>query len=79
MAEKVKKLNIERDYKKFLYFIDGEGNVCAKAKSGEGEAKILVPHAVERDNQFLYFLDKDGDVARAPRSSRGRANKPAAA
>jgi len=79
MAEKVKKLDLERDYKKFLYFIDGEGNVCQKAKSGEGEAKILVPKAVERDNQFLYFLDKDGDVARAPRSNRSRSNKPAAA
>jgi hypothetical protein len=79
MAEKVKKLNIERDYKKFLYFIDGSGNICEKAKSGEGEAKVLVPHAVERDNQYLYFIDKDGDVARSPRASRNRADKPAAA
>lgn len=70
MAEKVKKLNIERDYKKFLYFLDGEGNVCQKPKSGEGETKILVPKAVERDNQFLYFIDKDGDVARSPRAAR---------
>jgi len=70
MAEKVKKLNIERDYKKFLYFLDGEGNVCQKPKSGEGETKIMVPKAVERDNNFLYFIDKDGDVARSPRASR---------
>src|SRR5579884_4368893 len=33
MAEKIKKLNLERDYKKYLYFIDGEGNVCQKAIS----------------------------------------------
>lgn len=72
MAEKVKKLNLERDYKKFLYFIDGSGNVCSKPKSGEGENKVLVPNAVERDNNFLYFIDKDGDVARSPRASRGK-------
>ncbi len=70
MAEKVKKLNLERDYKKYLYFIDGSGNVCQKAKSGEGESQVLVPNAVERDNQFLYFIDKEGDVARSPRAAR---------
>ena len=70
MADKVKKLGLERDYKKYLYFIDGEGNVCRKAKSGEGESNVLVPKAVERDNQFLYFIDKDGDVARSPRAAR---------
>lgn len=73
MAEKVKKLNLERDYKKFLYFIDGEGNVASKAKSGEGETNILVPKAIERDNNFLYFIDKEGDVARSPRASRKKA------
>lgn len=69
MSEKVKKLSLERDYKKYLYFLDGEGNVCRKPKSGDGESKILVPHAVERDNQYLYFIDKDGDVARSERAS----------
>jgi hypothetical protein len=77
MAEKVKNLNLERDYKKYLYFIDGSGNVCQKPKSGEGESKILVPNAVERDNRFLYFIDKDGDVARSPRASRGKAKNAA--
>jgi hypothetical protein len=72
MAEKVKRLNLERDYKKFLYFIDGNGNVCQKSKSGEGESKVLVPNAVERDNSFLYFIDKDGDIARSPRAARGK-------
>ncbi|HEY1731694.1 MAG TPA: hypothetical protein VGG15_08085 [Terriglobales bacterium] len=76
MAEKVKKLNLERDYKKYLYFIDGEGSVCQKPKSGEGEAEVLVPKAVDRDNQYLYFIDKEGDVSRSPRGSRG--NKKAA-
>jgi hypothetical protein len=70
MAEKVKTLNLERDYKKYLYFIDAEGNVSRKPKSGQGETEVLVPKAVERDNQYLYFIDKDGDVARSPRSVR---------
>lgn len=70
MAEKVKKLNLERDYKKFLYFIDGKGNVARKAKSGEGEAEVLVENAVERDNRYLYFIDKEGDIARSERASR---------
>ncbi len=70
MAEKVKKLNLQRDYKNFLYYLDGQGNVCQKPKSGDGDAKVLVPNAVERDNQYLYFIDKDGDVARSPRGAR---------
>jgi hypothetical protein len=71
MAEKVKALNLQRDYKKYLYFIDGDGSVCQKPKSGEGESKILVQNAVTRDNQYLYFIDKEGDVSRSPRGSRG--------
>ena len=73
MAEKVKTLNLERDYKNYLYYLDGEGNVCQKFKSGKGDSKVLVPHAVERDNQFLYFIDKDGDVARSRRGSKKNA------
>jgi hypothetical protein len=72
MAEKVKKLNLQRDYKNYLYFIDGKGNVCQKSKSGKGEAEVLVENAVERDNRFLYFIDKEGDVARSPRGSRSK-------
>ncbi|MGA2989798.1 MAG: hypothetical protein ABSD88_04915 [Candidatus Korobacteraceae bacterium] len=72
MAEKVKKLNLERDYKNFLYFIDGSGNVCQKPKSGDGDAKVLVEHAVQRDNQYLYFIDKEGDVSRSPRGIKKR-------
>lgn len=74
MAEKVKTLGLERDYSKYLYFIDGNGNVCRKPKSGEGESKVLVPDAVERDNRFLYFIDKDGDVARSERGSKKTKN-----
>ncbi|HLJ89242.1 MAG TPA: hypothetical protein VKZ53_20655 [Candidatus Angelobacter sp.] len=70
MAEKVKTLGVERDYKKYLYFIDGEGNVCQRAKTGGDETKVLVPNAVVRDNQYLYFIDKEGDVARSPRAAR---------
>jgi hypothetical protein len=77
MAEKVNKLGLERDYKKYLYFIDGEGNVCRKPKSGGGESEILKEKAVERDNQYLYFIDKDGDVARSRRATRGSKDKAA--
>jgi len=73
MAEKVKTLSLERDYKQYLYYIDGTGNVCQKPKSGKGEAKVLVPNAVERDNQYLYFIDKDGDIARSRRGIRDKA------
>ncbi len=70
MAEKVNKLGLERDYKKYLYFIDGDGSVCRKPKSGEGESEVLVKNAVERDNNYLYFIDKEGDVARSQRATR---------
>ena len=73
MAEKIKKLDLPRDYKKFLYFIDGEGNVCQKPKSGEGESKVVVERAVERDNQYLYFIDKQGDISRSPRGQKKKA------
>ena len=79
MAEKVKQLNLQRDYKKFLYYIDGEGNVCQKPKSGEGEATILVPNAVQRDGQYLYFIDKEGDVARSARGTRKKEKEKEAA
>jgi hypothetical protein len=77
MAEKVKKLSLERDYKKYLYFLDGSGNVCRKLKTGEGKTEVLVENAVERDNSHLYFIDKDGDVARSPRVGRGSRKKAA--
>lgn len=73
MAEKVKDLKLKRDYKKYLYYIDGEGSVCQKPKTGEGEAKILVENAVSRDNQFLYFIDKEGDISRSPRGTKKKA------
>jgi hypothetical protein len=75
MAEKVKELHLERDYKKYLYFVDGNGNVSRKSKSGEGETEVLVPNAIQRDNQYLYFVDKEGDVARSPRAVRRTAKK----
>ena len=71
MAEKVKQLDLDRDYKKYLYFIDGEGNIWQKPKLGGGESKVLVANAVTRDNQYLYFVDKDGDLSRSPRGSKG--------
>jgi hypothetical protein len=77
MAEKVKKLGLQRDYTKYLYFLDKDGNVCQKPKSGDGKTEIIVDHAVDRDNQYLYFIDKEGDVSRSPRVSRGGKNKAA--
>lgn len=77
MADKVKTLNLVRDYKKYLYFIDGDGSVCRKPKSGDGESQVMVEHAVTRDNQYLYFIDKDGDISRSQRGSRGSAKKAA--
>jgi hypothetical protein len=70
MAEKVKKLNLQRDYKKYLYYIDGNGSVCQKPKSGEGDSKVLVEKAIDRDGGFLYFIDKDGDISRSPRGAK---------
>ncbi len=75
MAEKIKKINLPRDYKKYLYYIDGNGNVCQKPKSGEGDSQILVEHAIDRDNRYLYFIDKDGDIARSERGSKGSKTK----
>ena len=73
MAEKVRQLKLQRDYKNYLYFIDGNGNVCQKPKSGKGDSEVLVEKAVDRDNQYLYFIDKDGDVARSPRGGKRKA------
>jgi len=71
MAEKVKRLGLKRDYSKYLYFLDKDGNVCQKPKSGDGKTETVVEKAVDRDNQYLYFIDKEGDVSRSPRVSRG--------
>ena len=73
MAEKIKTLNLQRDYKRFLYYIDGLGNVCQKPRAGEGQAQVLVEHAVDRDPHFLYFIDKEGDVSRSSRGARKKA------
>ena len=75
MAEKVKELNLKRDYKTYLYYIDGDGNVCQKPKSGDGEAKILVPNAIQREGQYLYFIDKEGDISRSVRGTRSKSKK----
>ncbi len=72
MAEKVKKLALDRDYKKYLYFIDKDGSVARKNKSGEGEPEVLVKHAIQREKGYLYFIDKEGDLSRSAQS-RGKA------
>lgn len=73
MAEKIKHLNLERDYKKYLYFIDNAGNVARKPKSGGGTAEIVATTGITRDNNFLYYVDKEGDVSRSPRAVRSMA------
>ena len=77
MSEKVKKLGLKRDYAKYLYFLDKDGNVCQKPKSGDSKTEIVVKHAVDRDTQYLYFIDKEGDVSRSPRVIRGSKTKAA--
>lgn len=74
MAEKVKQLGLDRDYKKYLYFIDKDGSVARKSKSGEGPPEVLVPHAVTREKGYLYFIDKEGDLSRSSQS-RGKGKK----
>lgn len=79
MAEKVKRLGLERDYQNYIYFLDREGSVWRAAKPRAGEDRqatareVVVPHAITRDNHFLYFIDRDGDIARSPRVGRRRA------
>jgi hypothetical protein len=69
-AEKVKVLNLQRDYKVYLYFLDKEGNVCSRTKGSAGVVKVLAPNAVKREPGFLYYVDKDGDVSRSPMSRK---------
>ncbi len=69
MAEKVNKLGLERDYKQYLYFIDKEGNVARKQKTGEKLEEVVAKHAVTREKGFLYFIDKEGDVSRTASKS----------
>ncbi len=78
MAEKVKRLGLERDYRTYIYFLDGHGNVWRAAKPRapkppEGNTReIIAPNAVQRDKNYLYFLDKDGDISRSPRHGQRR-------
>lgn len=70
-SHKVVHLKLERDYKKFLYFIDGQGNVCRKAKGKDANpaTEIIVPNAIVRDKDHIFFVDKDGDISKTPRAS----------
>lgn len=70
-SEKVAKIGLSRDYKKFLYYLSAEGDVMRKSKTDKSlEAEVVVKKAVTRDNRFLYYIDKDGDVSRAARAER---------
>jgi hypothetical protein len=74
MAEKVKELGLERDYKQYLYFIDKGGNVARKKKTGEGAEEVVAETKIEREKGWLYFIDKEGDVSRSSRQA-GKAGK----
>ncbi len=77
VAEKVKELGLERDYKKYLYFIDKNGNVARKDKSGAGAEEVVAESKITREKGYLYFVDKEGDVSRSSRKA-GKADAPAA-
>lgn len=84
MAEKVKRLGLERDYRTYLYYLDKEGNVVRQRKGKRpappvGPAEIVVPRAVTRDNQYLYYLDRDGDISRSRRARGGKKESESAA
>ncbi|HEY2001323.1 MAG TPA: hypothetical protein VGG80_03335 [Acidobacteriaceae bacterium] len=74
MAEKVQKLGLERDYKKYLYFINKQGNVARKKKGGEGAEEVVAETRLQREKGYLYFIDKDGDLARAERKGKSDAS-----
>jgi hypothetical protein len=69
MAEKVKKLGLERDYKQYLYFIDKGGNVARKKKSGDEPEEVVAETRIEREKGWLYFVDKEGDLSRSSRKA----------
>ncbi len=70
MSDKVKHLGLERDYKQYLYFINKDGNVARKKKTGEGAEEVVAETRLEREKGYLYFLDKDGDLARSARKGK---------
>ena len=66
MAEKVKKLSLQRDYKNFLYFIDGNGNVCQKSKSGKGDSEVLVENVLTATGGGRPFFLDSSQKSREP-------------
>ncbi|MEO8726518.1 MAG: hypothetical protein ABI383_10390 [Acidobacteriaceae bacterium] len=66
MAERVKRLGLEREHDNFLYFLDGEGNVCGRQKGGSSDAEVVVK------DHYLYFIDNDGEAGRSKRRCGGR-------
>lgn len=78
MAEKVAILNLQRDHKKFIYFLDTPGNVCRKPRSPAAQSKpeIVKPAVITRDPDFLYFIDREGDVSRSRRAGSQGPVKP---
>ena len=62
MAEKVKKLNLQRDYKKYLYYLDGEDNPPDIHLTGKQAAQYATQADVQR--LLLTHLVPWGDKTR---------------
>jgi len=76
MAEVVANVGVKKE-KGYLYFLDGNGNVCRAAMSRAGRTKgkakkeVVARSGVKKVSGYLYFIDKKGNVARA-KMARGR-------
>jgi hypothetical protein len=81
MAEKVKKLGIERSKDMMLYVKDGDVWQVRRKQPGvpKGKPEKLAEGGFEMDYNYIYFVDKDGDVSRAKRAVGGQKRKKAAA
>jgi hypothetical protein len=80
MAEKVKKLGINRE-KDFMYYVkDGDVWKVRRKQPGlpKGRPEKVADGGFEMDNNYIYFVDKEGDAARAKRAVGGQKRKKAA-
>jgi hypothetical protein len=80
MAEKVKKLGINRE-KDFMYYVkDGDVWKVRRKQPGlpKGRPEKVADGGFAMDNNYIYFVDKEGDAARAKRAVGGQKRKKAA-
>jgi hypothetical protein len=81
MAEKVKKLGIDRNKDFMLYVKDGDVWQVRRKQPGvpKGKPEKVADGGFEMDYNYIYFVDKDGDVSRAKRAVGGQKRKKAVA